>query len=255
MEKHKLVAKKRTILGKKVKKLRAQGELPGNIYGKGVESRAVSVSLKDFQKVYREVGETGVVYLTLEGEKEERPVLFHNLQKDPVKDKPFHIDFYQVDLKEKVTAKVPIIAVGEAKAVIDKVGVLLQPLNEVEVEALPTDLPEKIEADISGLTQVDEALLVKDLHVDKTKVNILTNLEEIVFKIGPLITKDMEEQLAAERAAAEAAAATAAPAEGVEAPVAAEEEAPPGGPTTEGKESEAPKTPEGREVNLPPKKP
>jgi large subunit ribosomal protein L25 len=109
---------------------------------------------------------------------------------------------------------------------VDKIGVLLQPLAEVEVEALPTDLPEKIEIDVSKLSQIDEALFVKNLQIDVEKVNILNSPDEIVVKIGPLITKEMEEQLAAEKAAAEAAAAEAAapaPAEGTETPVAPEE--------------------------------
>jgi len=227
MEKHKLTAKKRTIFGKKVKKLRAQGELPSNIYGKGIKSEALSIILKDFQKAYREVGETGVIYLTIEADPKERPVLFHNLQRDPVNNNPLHVDFYQVDLKEKINAKVSVVAMGEAKAVTEKVGVLLQPLNEVEVEALPTDLPEKVEIDVVKLSQIDEALSVKDIKVDKTKINILTNPDEIVFKIGPLITKEMEEQIAAEKAAAEAAATIAAPEEKVETQTPTEGEAAP----------------------------
>lgn len=227
MEKHKLMAKKRIIFGKKVRKLRTQGELPSNVYGKGIKSEALSVILKDFQKIYREVGETGVIYLTIEGDPKERPVLFHNLQRDPVNNNPLHVDFYQVDLKEKITAKVSVVATGEAKAITDKVGVLLQPLSEVEVEALPTDLPEKVEIDVVKLSQIDEALSVKDIKVDKTKINILTDLDEIIFKIGPLITKEMEAQIAAEKAAAEAAAAAAAPEEKVEAQVPTEGEVTP----------------------------
>ena len=172
---------------------------------------AVCLVNKDFQKVLKEVGETGLVYLLVDGEAKERPILFHNIQRDPVKNHVLHIDLYQVDLKEKITSKVPVLVVNEAKAVTDKIGVLLQPLSEVEIEALPTDLPEKIEIDVSKLTAIDEALFVKDLLVDLTKVTVLTNQEETVVKIGPLITKEMEEQLAAEKAAAEAAAA---PAEG-----------------------------------------
>lgn len=241
MEKHKLLAKKRTILGKKVKHLRAQGELPANIYGKGIKSEAVSILIKDFQKTYHDIGETGLLYLIVDGEKNERPVLFHNLQRDPVNDNPLHVDFYQVDLKEMVIAKVPVVTIGEAKAVTDKIGVLIQPLAEIEVEALPTDLPEKIELDVTDLSKIDQQLLVKDLKVDTTKVKIKSSPEEIIVKIGPLITKEMEEQIAAEKAAAEAAAAAAAPAEETPTPTVTEEAVEAEKPTAEGAKTETPK--------------
>lgn len=243
MERHTLTVKKRTIFGKKVKKIRSQGELPANIYGKGIKSEAVSIQLKNFQKVYRKVGETGLVLLTVENEPKERPVLFHNLQLDPATDNLLHVDCYQVDLKEKVTAKIPVATVGSAKAVSDKIGVLLQPLLEIEIEALPSDLPEKIEIDVSKLSQVDEALFVKDIQVDKEKINVLTNPEEIIVKIGRLITKEMEAQIAAEKEAAEAAAASAEAAAPTEGAAPAPTEAPSeskgeGGPAPEPKKEE-----------------
>src|SRR3990167_3101848 len=94
----------RKVLGRKIKNLRKEGILPGNVYGKKVKSESVQVNLKDFQKVYKEVGETGL--LSLEVGKEKKPVLIHNLQMQPVTDEPIHVDFLQVDLKEKVTAEV-----------------------------------------------------------------------------------------------------------------------------------------------------
>jgi large subunit ribosomal protein L25 len=241
MEKITIKALKRSLIGKKVRKLRKQGELPANIYGKGIPSLAVSLVYKDFQNAFSKVGETGLVYLSVEGETKDRPILFHNIQKNPVTNNALHIDLYQVDLKEKITSKVPVVVVNEAKAVTDKIGVLLQPLAEIEVEALPTDLPENIEIDVLKLGAIDDSLFVKDLHVDESKITILTNPDETVVKIGPLITKEMEEQLAAEKAAAEAAAAATTPPEGeaVVSDESAESAAPP---TEEKKEVETPKS-------------
>lgn len=207
MQRLRLEAKKRTILGKKVKQLRQKGFLPTTLYGKKVKSESLQVDLVDFSKVFKKAKETGLVDLIVET-KEPRPVLIHNVQRHPVTGLVLHADFYQVDLKEKVKSAVPVVTSGEAKAVTENKGVLLHVLSEVEVEALPADLPENITVDITGLDQVDQSVLVKDLIVDRSKITILTNEEEIVFKIGPLITKEMEEQIKAEEEAKAAAVQT-----------------------------------------------
>ncbi len=209
MDKHTLKANKRTVLGHKVKNLRKQGLLPANIYGKKVKSLTIEVVEKDFTSVFAKVGETGLVELTVGDEK--KPVLVHNVAYNPVTGKPLHIDFFQVDLKEKVTAKVKLVTVGESPAVKDKVGVLLHILSEVEVEALPSDLPENIEVDISALSALDETLKVSDLKVSD-KIKILTNPVSEIIKVAPLVSKEAE-KMAAEVAAAAAAAAASATAE------------------------------------------
>lgn len=218
MKREKLTVEKRTVLGKKVKKLRREGVLPANIYGKEVKSMAVQVMAKEFEAVFREAGETGLVDLHINGEV--KPVLIHNVQVEPLSRQPLHADFYQVNLKEKVKTMVPVVVVGEAKAIVDKVGIVLQPLAEVEIEALPEDLPESIEVNLEPLAAVDDQVTVKDLKAPRG-VNILTEGEQVVVKIGELVTKEAAEQAAAEAAAAEAAKAEAA-AEVVEAPEAAE---------------------------------
>lgn len=178
----KLTVEKRQTTGRKVKKLRDKGVLPANLYGKKVKSQSLKLDLKAFLPVYEEVGETGVVYLQVKGETKTRPVLIHNLQIHPVTDTPLHADFYQVSLKEKVSAEIPIELVGESPAVKDKLGVLIQPLSEVEVEALPTELPEKLEVDIGKLEKIDDAFVVGDLKAPKG-VKILTSLKELLAKI------------------------------------------------------------------------
>jgi large subunit ribosomal protein L25 len=183
-KKIKLTVEKRKIAGRKVKVLRREGVLPANIYGKNVKSLAVQLPLKSFLPVYQQAGETGLVELKVESEEKPRPALIHNVQFQPVTDQPIHTDFYQVSLKEKVTTPVPIELIGESPAVKEKVGILIQPLAEVEVEALPTDLPEKIEVDISGLKNVDEAVVVGDVKVGEG-VKILTEPQQILVKIEP----------------------------------------------------------------------
>jgi len=234
MKKHSLTATPRDIVGRKVKQLRAQGQIPATIYGKNVKSVSVAVPSAAFEKVYKDAGETGLVELAVG--KDLRPVLVHTLQKDPVTNQLLHIEFHQVDLKEKVHTKVPLELVGDAPAVVGKVGVLLTLIDEVEVEALPTDLPEKLTVDVSKLAEVNQEVAVGDLKVP-SGVTVLTAKDQSVVRVGALISKEAEAEAAAEAAKAAAAAAEAAaaatpaagatPAEG--APV-AEKTPPVGGP-------------------------
>lgn len=186
----KLTAEKRKTIGRKVKKLRRQGILPANIYGKKVKSLAVQLDLKSFLAAFKKTGETSVVQLKVKSENKFRPVLIHNVQFDPITDQPLHADFYQVDLKEKVTTEVPVGLVGESPAEKEKLGILIQPLTEVEVEALPTELPDKLELDISGLKTVGDAVTVADLKIPKG-VKVLASKKEILAKVEPLAKEEV----------------------------------------------------------------
>lgn len=203
MQREKVTVQKRTIAGKKVKKLRREGTLPANVYGKDIKSVAVQLLTSEFTQLYKKVHETGLVDLELDGKT--LPVLIHNVQWSPKDSKPLHADFFKVNLKEKISSSVPVVAVNEPLAVRDKVGVLLTLLNEVEIEALPTDLPEKIEVDVEKLAQTDDQITVGNLQAP-AGVTILTDAAQAVFKIGELVTKEAEEEAAADEAAAEAVA-------------------------------------------------
>lgn len=202
MKREVLTAEKRTITGKKVKHLRREGILPANMFGKGIKSISLQLPLKDFERVYGEVHETGLVDLTID--KEVHPVLIQNIHIQPITHTPLHADFFKVNLKEKVKAMIPVIGVGEPKAITDKIGVLLQTLSEVEVESLPADLPENIEISLEGLAQIDDSLTVADLKVP-SGVAILAEPAEMIFRIGELVSEEAEELAAEEEAAAEAA--------------------------------------------------
>ena len=231
MKHPKLVVEKRLVLGKKIKKLRKQGILPANIYGKDIKSVAVQLPYKEFNVVFKETGETGLVDVELDGAV--RPVLIHNVQYDHFTRDPLHADFFQVNLKEKVKTMVPVVVVGEPKAVADKIGLLLQPVSEVEVEALPEDLPEKIEVNVEQLAAIDEQITIEDLKLP-TGVTVLTDSSQVVAKIAELVTKEAQEQAEKEAKEAEEAKAE----EGAEAPEAAEqgEEKPETSPVEEKKE-------------------
>lgn len=183
MQKNTLKAEKRKVLGRKVKKLRREGVLPANIYGKKIKSLSIKFPVVDFEKVYKAAGETGIVEIAVG--KQKKPVLISNVQLDPVTDKPLHVDFHQVDLKEKTTADVPIELIGESPAEKQGLGTVVQSINEIEVEALPKDLPDKFEIDLSKLVKVEQTVQVKDLMVDTKKVKILAEAEQIIVKVEP----------------------------------------------------------------------
>lgn len=185
-----LEVKPRTVLGKKVKKLRSEGLIPANIFGQGVTSTSIQVNLNDFAKVYKSVGETGLVGLKLDGK--DHPVLVHKIQREPKSDSVLHVDFHQVNLKEKTTAHVPVVLVGEAPIEKSKEGIILQSLNEIEIEALPTDIPHNIEVNIETLTEVGQSVQVKDLLIDKSKVEIKTDLEANVLSVQTAEIKEEE---------------------------------------------------------------
>lgn len=235
MEQIPLIAEKRLVLGRKVKTLRSQGIIPAHVFGHKVKTEHVQVKATDFHNVFEKVGETGIIALTIGDDK--RPVLVKDTQVHPATDDLLHIDFYQVNLSEKVKVNVPIEFIGESPAVEKKVGLLLTPISEIEIEALPADLPENIEVDISNLAAIDDEIKVKDLKVDREKIEVLADEELVVAQIGELVTKEMEE-LEAEVVAEQAeAAAEATPTEGaVEGEEAAEGEATEGEATKESPE-------------------
>ena len=176
----------RTLFGRKVSSLRKKGLIPANIFGKDVESRAVAVKEKEFTEIFKKAGETQII--DLDG----KSVLVSNMQVDPISGLVIHVDFRQVDLKEKIEAKVPVELEGESPAEKQNLGTVVQQIHEIEVEALPADLPEKIVVDATQLVEVDQAIYVKDLKVDKN-VSIKTDMESIVVKVEPPTKEEVVE--------------------------------------------------------------
>ncbi len=186
MSKYTLSGQKRTLLGKKVRLLRAENLLPATVYGKTTTPITITITLSDFQKIFKEAGETGLIELTID--KHIHPVLIHTVQLHPVTRAILHVEFHEVDLKEKVHAEVPVECIGVPQAIKDRLGVLLTLIDHIEVEALPTHLPEKITIDISHLSQVDEQITVQNLVVP-TDVTVLTDKTLIIAKIGAFVVE------------------------------------------------------------------
>lgn len=186
----KLKAKKRDIKTK-AKTLRKHGLLPGVLYGFQT-NKAVCVVLdfKEFEKVFKEARESSLIELSLG--KEKFLVLIHDFQTHPLTGEIIHADFYAPSLEKKVTAYVPLVFKGSAPAVSNLGGTLVKSLTEVEVKALPQELPHEIEVDVSVLDDFEKVIKIKDLKVSPG-VKILGDREQVVCNVIP--QEKIEEEL------------------------------------------------------------
>ena len=156
-----LAVTERVVFGKKVKALRKQGIIPAELYGHDVPNVHLSVSARDFAKVYKEAGENTVVMLAIGAQ--QHPAIIHHVERHYISGEPAHIDFYQVRMDEKITAHVPIEFTGDSAAVRDKGAVINRSMTEIEVEALPNDLPRHLTVDLSLLDDINKTIYVRDI--------------------------------------------------------------------------------------------
>jgi large subunit ribosomal protein L25 len=195
-EKEKLVAKERTVKGKQVRALRNAGLTPVVIYGNDRQPVALEVDSHDFALLYRKAGGNTIITLDIEkldGAKERKNVLVHSVDVDGVKGHILHADLLQINMKEKLTTSIPLKFVGDALAVIDLQGSLLEALDEIEVECLPSDLPHEIEVDLAPLVDFDAVIHVSDI-VAPEGVTIITDPEATVAHVeAPRSDEELEE--------------------------------------------------------------
>lgn len=184
-----LKTEKREILGKRTKNLRAKGWLPVELYGHNIPNAHLSVPLLDFKKVFKEAGESAVINLIVEGQR--RPVLIYDYQINPLTQEFQSVDFYEVRMDEKITAPAPIKFIGEAPAVKEKRGVLIKAMDEVEVEALPANLPHELIVNLAPLTEIGQSIFVKDIET-KGDFKILVDLETVVATISEVQAEEEE---------------------------------------------------------------
>lgn len=177
-----LKSKKRDILGKKVKTLRNEGQIPAVVYGGKSPNLSISVNADEFNKILKTAGETTLVKIFIDGETF-RNVLIYDVARDPIKDNIQHVDFYEVKMDEKIIKKVPIVFTGSSPAVVDLGGVLVKSMRELEVSALPIDLPHGISIDISVLKTFDDNILVRDIKLP-SNVETLENSETSVAVVA-----------------------------------------------------------------------
>ena len=212
-----LKADKRDILGKKTSSLRRQGITPTHLFGHGIESMALQCDTTELQRIIRRGGSSRLININIASEKQPRSAFIREIQQDTFNGQLLHVDFYQVNKLEKITADIPIILTGEAPAIKSRDNMIEHMLNQLGVECLPDKLPPRIEIDLGTLEEAGQTIHVKDINLG-ADITVTTDPEQIIVKISRI--KVAVEEIALEEAEAEAAEAAEIEAtEGAEAPV------------------------------------
>lgn len=179
-----VLAEPRAVLGKHVAKLRREGLLPANVYGRGIDSLALQLDAREFTRVLKTGAARGMFELNVSGEPGPRYVILRALSRKGGTGDPLHADFLQVDLQRPIQTHVPIRLTGESPAVRDLAGLLVQILEQVTVRCLPLGIPDVLEADLGTLTGFGTALTVADL-VPVDGVEIITDTSLTIATANP----------------------------------------------------------------------
>lgn len=172
--------------------IRAEGFVPAVFYGAKEKSTPISIKKPEFLKVWREAGESAIVILKGDGLEVES--LIHDVMRHPVTGAPLHADFYVFEKGKKIKVEIPVAFVGVSAAVKDLGGTLVKVVHELEVEALPKDLPRKIEIDISTLKEFSSVIHAKDIKLSEG-VTLVGHADEIVASVAE--PRKIEEEVVA----------------------------------------------------------
>jgi large subunit ribosomal protein L25 len=203
-----LQASTRNILGKKTRFLRRQGITPAHIFGHGLESLPLQCDTAKLRRIIVQAGTTRLIALEIEGDKRPRNVFVREIQKDATTEALLHVDFYQVRMKERIKADIPIVFVGEAPAMKEKGRSLTHGVTSLSVECLPDKLPPQIEIDLSPLEEVEQTIHVRDIDLDRD-ITLTTDPDQLVVKVSEvrvveeIVEEVVEEEVAAEEGRAE----------------------------------------------------
>jgi large subunit ribosomal protein L25 len=167
--------------------------IPGILYGKKIENSIIKVKKNEFEKAWEKAGESNLIDLKI-NDSEAVKVIIKDVQFEPVKNIPIHVDFYQVNMKEKIITEIPLEFIGESKAVKELGGLLMKYTDEVEVKCLPGDLLDHIDVDISKLNSFEESIYMKDLKLPES-MELLRDPDEIVVNV---IAPKTDDQIAKE---------------------------------------------------------
>lgn len=185
-----LTVKSREITGKKVRVLRREGLVPAELYGHGIKNLHLTVPMKEFNKVLKEAGTTTVVTLVLSTEK--KSAIIHDVKRNFLSGDVESVDFYQVRMDEKMKTKVPVEFIGEAPAVKAFGAIINKSMSEIEVEALPQNLPHSLVVDLSTLDEMNKSIYVRDIKAPKG-VEILVDMETAVATATPPVEEEVVE--------------------------------------------------------------
>jgi large subunit ribosomal protein L25 len=185
----KLKAEKRDVFGKKLERFRKAGKLPAVLYGPKEKSLALSISLIAFKKIWKEAGESAIIELEIDNRK--IPTLIHEVDVDPLRSEPRHVDFYAAQMDKPIQASVPLVFEGISPAVKNLGGILVKVMHEIEIEALPKNLPHELVIDISRLVNFEDKISAKDIILSPG-VSLVASAEEVIA----LVEAPKEEEIA-----------------------------------------------------------
>jgi large subunit ribosomal protein L25 len=200
MEKVVLKATPRTATGRHVRALRRSGILPAVIYGHNVEPLSISLEGREAGRVLGRLSSSSLINIEVDGK--EYPTLVREKQLNYIKRNLIHVDFMVVSLTEKTRANVGIVLTGNSPAVKDFNAMLINGLSELEVEAFPQDLPEKIVVDISTLIKIGDGIHVRDIILSD-KVQVLNTPDEMIVLAVPPAKEEVVEVVTPEAAVVE----------------------------------------------------
>ena len=202
-----LAVEPRQLTGKKVAQMRRTGILPGNIYGRGLDSVSVQIETETLERTLKTSSANEVLDLKVGDEKNLRPAVIHHIQRHPISTKILHADFFQVALGEKMRADIPLVLVGTSEAVKTYNGVVVSGIDILHVEALPLDIIGQIEIDMSTLENLEDSIHVRDVIVPPT-LTVLNDPDVVIVKVAsPRVAVEAEGEEG--EAAPEAAVASA----------------------------------------------
>jgi large subunit ribosomal protein L25 len=191
-----LAATDRQVTGKAVATIRRDGRLPAVVYGRGVDSKNLSVDAHEFELLRRHAGPNALVDLSVDG-KDPSPVLVHGVQVHPVTRRPLHVDLFLVRMTEELTVDVPLVPSGVSEAIERGGGTLIHATESVKVRALPDHLPQSIQYSIESLVDFDATIHVRDLDIP-SDVTLLNDPEDLVARVLPPRVVEEEAPVVAE---------------------------------------------------------
>lgn len=195
-------AQTRTVSGKEVRQLRKEGLVPVVVYGPKTPSLSLQIPYRPLEVALMNAGGTNLIDINVEGGGK-HVVLAREVQRHILRGDILHVDFFAVDMKATLIAEVFINFVGESPAVESRIGILLNGLNSLSIETLPADLPNQIDVDITGLTDIGDVIYVRDLDLGD-KLTILNDPEEMIVRVNQPSGARAEADAAAEEAEADA---------------------------------------------------
>ena len=185
---------RRTVLGKAVKRLRSEGIVPANVYGRGAESISIQAPLTEFRRVYRSVDRNAVVQMQIDADAGTIPVVLREVQRTPVGSEVVHLDFYQVDLTRVIHSEARVVLTGASEAV-SLGGTLVQSVDSIMLEALPLEMPSEITVDIGGLDDFGMSVLVRDVELPEGVRSVTDGAVAVVTVLAPRVSEEEEEEM------------------------------------------------------------